>query len=288
VSEFIATNDLHFKVALIASHGHTTFHIPARRMTAQIGDGASIAAHTQLPVVSDFRAVDIAFGGQGAPIVPVGERLLLGQYDYFLNLGGIANISINAEPYIAYDVCPANRVLNMLATETGKDYDEGGAIAASGRIDEALLKTLNGLDYYHQQGPKSLANEFGTDTVYPIIKKSGLSQADCARTFTEHIAVQIRIALVSLGRYHGSERTKQLLITGGGAFNDFLVDRIRKQVSDLGIEIIIPDERLIKYKEALIMALLGILRWREETNVLSTVTGASRDSVGGAMWTGNH
>ena len=147
VNRFIDENHLQYKVALVASHGHTTFHIPAKKMTAQLGDGSAIAATTRLPVVSDLRAMDIAFGGQGAPIVPIGEKLLLGEYDFFLNIGGIANISFNPGPssasgYIAFDICAANRVLNMLAAGAGKEYDDEGKMAAAGTINYALLEKL--------------------------------------------------------------------------------------------------------------------------------------------------
>ena len=186
VNKFIEEKKLHYQVALIASHGHTTFHVPAKKMTAQLGDGAAIAAVTQLPVVADLRALDVALGGQGAPIVPIGEKLLLGGYDYFLNLGGIANISHNADPstgsgYIAFDVCPANRVLNMLVNEMGMEFDEDGKIATKGQINLHLLEKLNSLDYYKLPYPKSLANDFGTDVVYPLIKNSGLKTEDALR-----------------------------------------------------------------------------------------------------------
>ena len=293
VNRFIEENQLHYKVAIVASHGHTTFHNPAKKMTAQLGDGAAIAATTGLPVVSDLRALDIAFGGQGAPIVPIGEKLLLGDYEYFLNIGGIANISANKDQYIAFDVCAANRVLNMLAADAGKEYDDEGKMAAGGSVNQDLLEKLNELDYYQQTYPKSLANDFGTDIVYPIIKDPGCGIPDALRTYTEHIAVQIKNAISGLENEkretrHCEERSKneKLLITGGGAFNTFLVERLKDHLGELNIDVIIPDEKLVKYKEALIMALIGVLRWREETNVLSSVTGAKRDSVGGAMWMG--
>lgn len=286
VNRFIDENELQYKVAVVASHGHTTFHIPSKKMTAQLGDGAAIAATTQLPVVSDLRSLDIAFGGQGAPIVPIGEKLLLGEYEYFLNIGGIANISINADHYVAFDVCAANRVLNMLAAEAGKGYDDGGKMAAAGKINAELLEHLNMLEYYQQPYPKSLANDFGTDTVYPIIKKSSLAINDALSTCTEHIAVQIKNAIEGLSNQKSKTQNQKLLATGGGAFNNFLIERLKYHLSELSIELIIPDEKLVKYKEALIMALIGVLRWREETNVLSSVTGAARDSVGGAMWMG--
>ncbi|MEO5591545.1 MAG: anhydro-N-acetylmuramic acid kinase, partial [Chitinophagaceae bacterium] len=193
VNKFIDDNNLHHQVHLIASHGHTTFHLPKQKMTAQLGDGAAIAATTGLPVVSDLRALDIAFGGQGAPIVPIGEKLLLYDYTMFLNLGGIANLSFNQpDKYIAFDVCPANRVLNLLIQKTGKVYDEDGKMAATGTVNNELLEKLNELDYYQQAFPKSLGNDFGTATVFPLVLQYQLSTADALRTYVEHIALQIK------------------------------------------------------------------------------------------------
>jgi anhydro-N-acetylmuramic acid kinase len=288
VNRFIEEYQLHYKVALIASHGHTTFHVPARKMTAQLGDGAALAAETLLPVVTDLRAVDMAFGGQGAPIVPIGEKLLLGEYDYFLNLGGIANISIveTGKSHIAFDVCPANRVLNMLAADAGKEYDKGGEMAAIGSINQALMQQLNALDYYKLPYPKSLANDMGTDIVYPLIKKAGLATNDALRTYTEHIATQVSNTIVAANKSKTKNPNSKILVTGGGAFNTFLVKQLSEQLVPLNTEVVIPDARLVNYKEALIMALIGVLRWRQEYNVLSSVTGAERDSIGGALWTG--
>jgi anhydro-N-acetylmuramic acid kinase len=285
INRFIEEKKIQYQVALIASHGHTTFHVPSKKMTAQLGDGAAIAAETQLPVVTDLRALDVALGGQGAPIVPIGEKLLLGDYDFFLNLGGIANISFNAEKYIAFDVCPANRVLNMLANEEGKEFDDAGKIAASGNVNAELLEKLNVLNYYKQPYPKSLANEFGTDVVTPLILDSGCSIPDCLRTYVEHIAIQIKNAITTIDS-RLTTHDSRLLATGGGAFNTFLIERLKEHLKELNIDVVIPDENLVKYKEALIMALIGILRWRQEYNVLSSVTGASRDSIGGALWNG--
>lgn len=285
VNQFIETYQLHYKVSLIASHGHTTFHVPSRKLTAQLGDGAAIAAGTGLPVVTDLRSLDLAFGGQGAPIVPIGEKLLLGNYGYFLNLGGIANISLNTDHYIAFDVCPANRVLNMLANEAGLEYDGGGEIAASGMVNQPLLDKLNSMQFYKQPYPKSLANDFGTDVVYPIIKESGCATQDALRTFVEHIALQIKNSISKFNEQRPSTNG-QLLATGGGAFNTFLVERLSDQLKEFNIEVVIPEAKLINFKEALIMALIGVLRWRQEYNVLSSVTGSTRDSIGGALWTG--
>lgn len=286
VNRFIESHQLHYKVAVVASHGHTTFHMPASQMTAQLGDGAAIAAKTQLPVVSDLRALDVAFGGQGAPIVPIGEKMLMNDFTYFLNIGGIANISLNAEEYVAFDVCPANRVLNMLANDAGKPFDEDGKMAASGNVHDELLNQLNKLAYYSQPYPKSLANDFGTDIVYPLIKSAGLSTPDAIRTFSEHVALQICNALSSLNIQQPVPGNKKLLVTGGGALNTFLVNRLSELLRVENIEVVVPDTKLVNYKEALIMAFIGVLRWRQEYNVLASVTGASRNSIGGALWTG--
>jgi anhydro-N-acetylmuramic acid kinase len=283
VNKFIDDNNLHHQVHLVASHGHTTFHVPNKKMTAQLGDGAAIAAVTGLPVVSDLRALDIAFGGQGAPIVPIGEKLLLHDYNLFLNIGGIANLSFNQPgQYIAFDVCPANRVLNLLIAPTGKAYDDGGKLAATGTVNHALLDELNQLDYYQQAFPKSLANDFGTNTVYPLIQKYSLSVPAALRTYVEHIAVQIGKS----ARAEIQPGENKLLVTGGGALNSFMVERISEQLTNYSVEVVVPDKQLINYKEALVMALIGVLRWREEYNVLSSVTGASRNSINGALWLG--
>ena len=283
VNRFIEDYKLIFHVALIAFHGHTTFHLPSKKMTAQLGCGAAIAAVTRLPVITDLRALDLALGGQGAPIVPIGEKLLLNNYNYFLNIGGIANVSYNADKYIAFDICPANRVLNLLANESGKEFDEGGKIAESGTVNSQLLDKLNELDYYKKSFPKSLANDFGTDLVYPMIRDSGLEIQDALATYVEHISVQVKnaIAVFSFG-----QTGSRLLATGGGALNSFLIKRMQEKLKDLKVELVIPDNELVIFKEALIMALFGVLRWRQEYNVLSSVTGAERDSIGGAVWIG--
>jgi anhydro-N-acetylmuramic acid kinase len=285
VNRFIEEKGLQYQVAFIASHGHTTFHQPGKKMTAQLGDGAAIAARTGLPVVSDLRALDVAFGGQGAPIVPIGEKLLLKEYNLFLNLGGIANISFHAAAaHIAFDVCPANRVLNLLAQEAGKEYDAGGGMAAGGAVQHGLLEKLNALDYYQQAHPKSLANSFGTDVVYPLIKSFDVSTADALRTYVAHIAEQVTKAVEAQYKQNGI--TSKLLATGGGAFNTFLMEQLQDALRPFSIDIVVPDAALVAYKEALIMALIGVLRWRQEYTVLPSVTGAARASIGGAVWIG--
>jgi anhydro-N-acetylmuramic acid kinase len=285
INKFIEENNLHYQIALISSHGHTTFHLPSKKMTAQLGDGASIAAETQLPVVTDLRAMDLAFGGEGAPIVPIGEKLLLGDYDFFLNLGGIANISFKTEPYIAFDICAANRVLNMLANDTGKEYDDEGQMARAGKIELQLLEKLNSLAYYKQPYPKSLANDFGTDVVYPMISDSKSTIEDALRTYVEHVVTQIRESIIGATVLNRTTNSS-MLVTGGGALNSFLVQRLSEELNVMKIKLVVPGENLIKYKEAMIMAFIGVLRWRQEYNVLSTVTGAARDSIGGALWIG--
>ncbi len=282
VLRFIEKHQLDYKVSLVASHGHTVFHIPARGMTAQLGDGAAIASELSLPVITDLRAMDVALGGQGAPIVPIGEKFLLGDHDFYLNIGGIANISFHSDPYIAFDICPANRVLNLLAGEAGKEYDDNGEMAAAGKIDHGILEQLNAQPYYGQAYPKSLANDFGTDILYPIVRKAPSLQ-DALSTYAEHIAVQVRNAVRSLAQ---SPKEGQMLVTGGGALNKYLVSRLQSCLEDTGIRIVVPPRELINYKEALIMAFIGVLRWRQETNVLSSVTGACQDSIGGALWIG--
>ena len=283
VNAFIEQHSLQHQVGLVSSHGHTTFHLPQQKMTHQLGEGAAIAAATRLPVVTDLRSMDVAFGGQGAPIVPLGEKLLFNGFHCFLNIGGIANISVNSgDNTIAFDVCAANRVLNMLANEKGLPYDNKGTMASRGSIDEELLTKLNSLEYYTLPYPKSLANDFGTETVYPLIKTSTKSIEDGLRTYTEHIAMQIKTSLQPFERNY----MQKLFITGGGAFNDFLIERIREKLAEINFEIFIPSESVVKYKEALIMALLGVLRWREQYTVLSSVTGAIRNSIGGALWLG--
>jgi anhydro-N-acetylmuramic acid kinase len=283
VNRFIEAHQLQYKVQLIGSHGHTTFHNPATRLTHQLGEGAALAATTGINVVSDLRAMDVALGGQGAPIVPIGEKWLLHEYRYLLNIGGIANLSCNANPYTAFDICAANRVLNLLVQPTGQAYDAEGRLARSGQVNFALLQELNSLGYYQQPFPKSLANEFGTDVVYPLIKQKGLPVADELCTYTEHIALQLKAALQQLPAPATSQQ-EQLLATGGGAFNTYLIERMQYHLPDLSL--VVPDAQLINFKEALIMAFMAVLRWREEPNGLSSVTGAGRDSVGGAVWSG--
>jgi anhydro-N-acetylmuramic acid kinase len=259
--------------ALIASHGHTIFHRPEQGFTFQIGSGAHIAAATGINTVCDFRTGDVAMGGQGAPLVPIGDRLLFPEYDYCLNLGGFANISYEENgARIAFDICPVNYVLNhYIRAESRFEYDENGHVAASGNVNPELLDALNALDFYTQTGPKSLGREWVEQFVFPIIEQYPVLLADKLRTYCEHVAIQIgRIA------NHGA-----VLVTGGGTHHEFLLNRIAEHTKSA---LQIPETRLINYKEALIFAFLGVLYLTNQCNCLSSVTGAKTDVIGGALY----
>ncbi|MFZ9661638.1 MAG: anhydro-N-acetylmuramic acid kinase [Chitinophagaceae bacterium] len=285
IRDFMEKNDLQYKVSLVSVHGHTSFHLPPM-MTAQLGDGAAIAAEIGLPVITGLRSMDVALGGQGAPIVPMGEKLLFPGDAYYLNIGGIANISIqNPDSFLAFDVCPANKVLNMLSSDLGKPFDSEGSWATEGKIDEKLLSELNKLDYYSKAVPKSLSNDFGIEVVYPLIRNTKIDLKDALATYTEHIAIQVASVVEKYG-VSSSQPTSNILVTGGGAKNQFLVKRIQYHLEPMRVQVDIPDAILIDYKEAIIMAFLGVLRWRDEFTVFPSVTGASKPSIGGAIWNG--
>lgn len=269
------------KIDLIASHGHTVFHEPHNRLTAQIGDGAAIAATTGITTITQLRTNDVALFGQGAPIVPIGDLHLFPTYRYCLNLGGIANISIKTTDKItAFDVCACNQILNRLAQEMELPYDDKGQLAASGKVDEALLKDLNAPDFFGKKPPKSLSNQWVMQTMMDIINEYLLETPDLLATFCEHIAQQIAKSI----HHFNPQIFEKMLVTGGGAFNDFLMQRI----ADLAkVEVVIPDEKLISFKEAMVMAFMGVLRVRKEVNVLCSVTGAKRDTICGAVWEGH-
>lgn len=263
---------------IISSHGHTIFHQPDKRFTLQIGDGASIAAETGLPVVFDFRSGDVALGGQGAPLVPVGDKILFGEYDYCINIGGIANISFEeSNQRIAFDICPANQLLNKLSEELNLEFDNDGLLARSGNISAELLNQLNAFSYYNSKtsGPKSLGNQQIAEYFFPLLHSASISIEDKLCTCTEHIAQKIS---ETVNRENSA--VQKILLTGGGAFNKFLVDLLKEKTHH---EIILPSEEIIKFKEALVFAFLGVLRMRNEINILKSVTGASRDSVGGVV-----
>lgn len=255
---------------IVASHGHTIFHRPESGFTTQIGHPAVIRAFSNCPVVGDFRSLDVALGGQGAPLVPIGDRLLFENFDYCLNLGGVANVSFEKQgKRMAGDVCFANLVLNHLATQLHVPFDRDGELARSGEILPDLLDRFNSLSYYQQSFPKSLGKENFLATIAPLL--SNLDPKNALRTWVEHCAIQIGQNLT-----HG-----MALVTGGGAKNTFLMERINAYSNS---EIQLPEKELIDFKEALIFAFLGYLRLQEKENVLQSVTGSKFDHAGGAYY----
>lgn len=287
INQFIDKYDLPHKVFFIASHGHTVWHEPAANVSCQIGDGATIAALTGYPTISDLRNMDIALGGQGAPIVPVADQLLFPDYDFCLNLGGIANVTINkAHKPLAFDICPANQLLDHFARKKGIAFDRDGLLAQAGQCNPDSLAAINQQEYYQKTAPKSLSNAFSTEEIIPHLEKEENIENALA-TAIAHIAGQIARAI---SPYCHDKESFNMLITGGGALNKQLVAAINTTLSDMNLPVtcILPDEKVIHFKEALAMAVIGALRWREENNALASVTGASMNSIGGAFWMGSH
>lgn len=274
ISEFITKNNIS-NLDAVCSHGHTILHQPQNGFTLQIGNLPEIAKIVQQKVVCNFRVQDVKLGGQGAPLVPIGDRILFSEYDYCLNLGGFSNISFEENGNrIAFDISPVNTVLNFYANTFGLEYDDKGNISKAGNLNSDLYKELNDLDFYQKSFPKSLGFEFVKETVLPIIESYPISTEDKMHTFTEHIAFQIGKILAS--------KSGKLLISGGGVYNNFLIDRMQSHIPT--IEIIIPNEKTIQFKEALIFALLGVLKLRNEINVLASVTGAKHDHSSGEIF----
>lgn len=268
------------EVDFIASHGHTIFHQPEQKFTLQIGSGAVISAITNCKVICDFRVQDVALGGQGAPLVPIGDQLLFGAYDYCLNLGGFANISFqNKTRREAFDICPVNIVMNHYCRKIGLEYDDKGKIAATGEIQQDLLNELNQLAFYKDDKPKSLGYEFIVEKVLPMIDLYDLPEKDILRTFVEHVGVQI--AAVIERNTPKSNRNSTLFITGGGAFNSFLIKRLASLTT---CKVMVPDADIINFKEAIIFAFLGVLKDQNEVNCLKSVTGAKRDHSSGVIF----
>jgi anhydro-N-acetylmuramic acid kinase len=273
VNDFIKKEQ--FVPDFIASHGYTVFHNPKKGLTLQIGSGAEISTITNIKTVCDFRTVDVALGGQGAPLVPIGDKLLFGEYDACLNLGGFANISYNNtdEKREAFDICPVNFILNYISDKLGYKYDKDGELGRKGRVNKDLLEALNKIDFYKQTQPKSLGREFVESNIFTLFSDE-ISLYDTMRTCYEHISVQLSKVLKE---FDG----KRVLVTGGGVYNKFLIELIKQHTEAI---IVIPDNNIIDYKEALIFALLGLLRIENIPNCLQTVTGASIDNIGGAVY----
>ena len=262
------------KPEIVASHGHTIFHRPQEHYTLQIGDGQALANKCGVMVINDFRTEDVLKGGQGAPLVPIGDKLLFSDYPICLNIGGIANVSYDVDGQrIAYDICIANQALNYLANRLSLPYDKDGHIARSGNIDNQLLTILNSHPFYSQKYPKSLGREFFEENIKPLLEKRD-DVSDMMATFVEHIAIQISKSIEN-------QSIEKLLITGGGAKNKFLVECIQKNTKH---QVFVPADDIIDYKEALVFAFLGLLRSRNEINVLKSVTGAESDSSSGRIF----
>jgi len=271
VREFIDRNHLQ-NIDLIASHGHTVFHQPKKKFTLQIGDGRAIKIEAGLPVVYDFRSQDVLMGGNGAPLVPIGDELLFSEYDACLNLGGFSNISLKQDSRrIAFDIAPVNIVLNRLAQKFNKNFDENGDLARKGRLNDALLEKLNTLDFYSQPHPKSLGIEWCNEFIFPLLEN--IQAEDALTTFTEHVAQQISKVINQNG-------LKKVLCTGGGSYNTCLIEKIREKTESM---IIIPEKQIVDHKEALIFAFMGVLRMNNEINVLSSSTGSTEDHCSG-VW----
>jgi len=262
-------------IDLVCSHGHTIWHEPHKGITKQIGNLKPLHEKLKTTVVCDFRVQDVKIGGQGAPLVPIGDRILFGEYDYCVNIGGFANISFETNKgRIAYDVCPANKVLNHYAEQLGFAFDKGGELARSGTCHSGLLDQLNGLSYYQKQPPKSLGVEWVESEIYPLVDSYAISTEDKLNTYCHHIAKQMALTF--------QHNASKILITGGGVYHSFLIELLK--IAAPKSEFVIPDKSLIDYKEALIFGLLGVLKFRNEVNVLSSVTGAKHDHSSGVVF----
>ncbi len=275
-NRFIAEKKLK-KIDLISSHGHTIFHQPQNKFTFQLGDGNALRAATNLPVAFDFRSLDVALGGQGAPLVPIGDQLLFSDYDACLNLGGIANLSMQVlNKRIAFDICYCNMALNHLASKAGKEFDKNGLLASQGILNKKLLVDLDRAYSSIRKTKPALAREGFEARILSLIENDSLATSDRLRTACESVADEIARAISP------SKKKLKLLVTGGGAHNLFLINRIQKKLSDQAT-VVIPNKTIVDFKEALIFAFLGMLRLRGEINVLKSVTGASRDSSSGIL-----
>ncbi|WP_291113806.1 anhydro-N-acetylmuramic acid kinase [Flavobacterium sp. UBA6135] len=274
IKKFIEDYKIQF-IDAVCSHGHTILHQPQNGITLQIGNLPKIAGIIGKTVVCDFRVQDVELGGQGAPLVPIGDRLLFSEYDYCLNLGGFSNISFEANgTRIAFDISPVNTVLNFYANSLGFDFDDKGEIARSGKVNSALLTELNNLGFYQKKYPKSLGIEFVNATILPLIGNYSISIEDKLNTFVEHVAIQIALAL--------HKKEGRILITGGGAYHLFLLERMQNHLSKM--HLIVPNTKTLEFKEALIFGLIGVLKLRNEVNVLCSVTGAQKNHSSGKIF----
>jgi anhydro-N-acetylmuramic acid kinase len=278
VKEFCADHQL--KPLAVASHGHTVFHQPQLGLSLQIGNGWALHVASKQQVINDFRMLDIQLGGQGAPLVPIGDQLLFPQVDFCINLGGISNISFQKKGgRLAFDMSPFNILLNAEAHKLGLPYDDGGNEARKGELNLPLFNHLNGLPFYAKKGAKSLGREDMERDFYPLIRQANLKPRDAMRTLVEHYAYQIAQVI----RENQEKENPLVLITGGGAYHSFFEERLAHYLNHHWKKFEASRE-LIEFKEALIFAFLGVLRLKGENNCLASVTGASQDSCGGTLY----
>lgn len=273
----------------IASHGHTVFHYPEKNFTLQIGSGAAMAAISGYPVMDNFRAQDVALSGQGAPFAPIADKYLFGDYEMWLNLGGIANVTVKTkqETHIAFDVGGANQVLNDIVSVLGWPYDDGGRFAAVGQLNEALLEEVNQLKFFSEPYPKSLGNNWVRDVLIPVYQRYDCAVEDKLHTASVQLANQLARDLKEVLKDELENSRFKMLVTGGGALNDFQVECIQKACKEIGdIEVVVPEPLIIDYKEAALMALLGLLRLENMPTSMTSVTGAKEESIGGALHQG--
>ncbi len=275
INTFIEENKIERKkIDLISSHGHTVFHQPKNGFTYQIGCGLEISRITKIKTICDFRSLDVAHGGQGAPLVPIGDIHLFGNHKYCLNIGGIANISFDKNnKRIAGDIDFANINSNFLAKSLGFEMDVNGRLAEEGKLNNELLQKLSEISFYDEKFPKSLGVEDYHKWYKPILDDFNIKVQDKLHTTGFHLCSNIK-KIIDRGNSY------DLLITGGGAFNKFWLNTLIK----MGINIVIPKKEIIDYKEALIFAFLGVLYVRNEVNTLSSVTGASKDLKSGILY----
>lgn len=257
----------------ISVHGHTTHHLPETKVTNQMVNGGILSALTNRKVITDFRSGDIALGGTGAPMIPMVEKTLFKGFDYYLNLGGIANITM-AKDWTAYDVCPCNQLHNYIAQKGGKEYDEDGNMARTGSLDRELFEQLGAFPFYRQVPPKAIDNNWIRSQYFPILENQTDSKS-VLHTISQWIATEIIRQIPDSGT---------LFITGGGAHNSFLVDCIKTEAVKTKVEVIIPNKEIIDFKEAILMAYLGYLRINVKETMMSSVTGAEKNSIGGAIY----
>ena len=279
--QFISEKNL--DVDYIASHGHTTHHQPKNGLTYQIGSGQHIANETACKVICDFRTNDVALGGQGAPLVPIGDQLFFGAYDFCLNLGGICNISLEQkEKRIAYDIGLANMILNYITRKIDLEYDKGGELARSGSINKNMLDRLNGLKYYALPHPKSTGYEWFIKEVVPIVDTTNDATENLLHTSIHHICEKVAEQV----KLNTTKNSNSILITGGGALNHFLIEVLQEKLGEY-TRVVVPEKEIIEFKEALVFALMGALRVEQEINALKSVTGAKRDSSSGVLFLPN-